>query len=266
MTIDYKAEIAKVKAQLETKTVNAIVLAPSGGGKSALAGTFGVPTLYLYGSSESHGPETAIAFGNCELDAICIDKDRTPDQAFEFLITLLNDAEFLKGYGAIVVDSATALETIFRNTTRFDAACLTAQGKKNGFAEGPAILSMFNDVQGALRASGKHTLLTCILDVKDMDSETGEIMESAPRLSTYSVAEGVVLQHGDVFVVGPLTNGEKTAHRIQFGARMSKASKDLQGRVKKLLNFSPRISGVRVLPNSLPADLTAVIKLKSGVK
>ena len=264
--INYAAEIAKAKAKMEKKLINAIVLAPSGGGKSSLAGTFGVPTLYLYASSEGHGPEAASTFANCEVSPICIDSDRTPDEALAFLMAILSDKEFLNQFGAIVLDSATALELLIRETTRFAAACTTDKGKRNGFAEGPAALAIFNEILGLMRESGKHTLLTCILDVRDMDPETGEILDASPRLGTYSLAEGIVLQHSEVFVIGPLTKDDKTAYRIQFAARMSKASKEATGKVKKMLNFSPRVTGVKALPNSLAADLTALIKLKEGKK
>jgi hypothetical protein len=264
--VDYKAEIAKAKAKMERKLVNAIVLSPSGGGKSALAGTFGVPTLYLFASSEEHGPESASAFANCEITPICIDADRTPDQAIEFLIEILSNKDFLKDFEAIVVDGATALEILIRETNRFKIACMTDKGKHSSYAEGPAALSVFNEILGLLRASDKHTLMTCILDVREVDAETGEILDSSPRLGTYSLAEGIVLQHPDVFIIGPLTKDDKTAHRIQFAARMNKTSKEASGKVKKLLNFTPRITGVKDLPNSLPPKLSEVIKLKRGEK
>lgn len=105
---------------------------------------------------------------------------------------------------------------------------------------------------------------TLALDVKSMDGETGEILEASPKLSTFSCAEFTIMNFGDVMIIGPLTKDDKTAHRIQFGGKVSKASKDASGQVKKLINFTPRVSGVKTLPNSLPAKLSEVIKLKEG--
>lgn len=265
--IDYKLEIEKAKKLCSSEKLNAICLAPSGAGKSALAGTFGVPTLYLYGSSESHGPVTARAFSNCEVTPICIDKGRSPSQAFYFLKDILSDKEFLKGFEAIVLDSANCLELIIRDTDNFKLGCTSEKGKHNSFSEGPVALAMFNEVLSLLRDSEKHTVITCILDVMEMDSETKEILASTPKLSTYRLAEGVVLQHGDIFTVGPLVNGEKEDFRIQFTARMSKSSKDTSGKVKMHINFTPRLAGVtKKLPSSLPAKLSDLIEYKRKLK
>jgi len=158
--IDYAAEFAKTAKMLEGDKLNAIVLAPSGGGKSTLAGTFGVRTLYLYGSSENHGPKSARAFSNCEVVPVCIDLDRSPDQALEFLLSILNDKEVLKDFEAIALDSSNSMELIIRETERFKIGCMSAQGKHNAFAEGTVALVIFNEILTAMRNSGKHTIMT----------------------------------------------------------------------------------------------------------
>jgi hypothetical protein len=269
MTFNYTAAITAAKEKRKHKTLEAIVLGPSGAGKSSLAGTIPGKVLYLFGSGETHGPDAAETYGNGNLDAICIDDGRTADEAFELLVTLLRDKEFLKkhGYTGIVIDSATEMESIIRNTSKFRALCLTDKGKHNNFAEGDAVMRMFREVLEALRdlkvALGMHYLMTCALDVKEL-SDNGELMESSPKLTTYHVAEGLIQQFPDIFAIGPMTNGEKTAHRIQFLAGVSKTSKDAAGRIKRTINFHPRLTGVKTLPSTLPADLKEVIKLKGA--
>ena len=260
--IDYKAEIAKAKKQFSKNKIEAIVLGPSGSGKSALGGTFSGKTLYLYGSAENHGPKSAMTYGGQEVDPICIDKDRTPDDAIKLLLDILGDSAFLKGYAAIVIDSATVLEDIIRNTKEFKLSCLSAKGQHNTFAEGPAMLTIFNKIMTLLRDSDKDYLVTCILDVQSLDSDSGEIMESKPRLSTYAVAEGLIQQFPDVLVIGPMTKGDKCAHRLQFSAGVKRNSTDESGSIKKTINFRPRITGAKTLPASCAASMEEVRKLK----
>jgi hypothetical protein len=263
---DFSKAIAKAKAKLEDKKLNAIVLAPSGGGKSSLMGTIGVPTLYLYCTAESHGPQQATAFATGDITPICIDDERTADESLEFIKAILSDKEFLKSYGAIALDSITSLEAIVRESMDFKSRCLTSQNKHNNFAEPAAINAIIGEILSLLKASEKHVVTTLALDVRSLDGETGEILEASPKLSTYSCAEFIIMNFGDVMIIGPLTKDEKTAHRIQFGGKVSKASKDAAGHIKKLINFTPRVSGVKTLPNSLPAKLSDVIKLKEGGK
>ena len=271
MSFDFAKAIEEGKARRSRKTLEAIVLGPSGAGKSSLAGTFDGKILYLYGSGESHGPDAAETYGQGRLDTICLDDGRGPDEAFDALMSVLKDVEFLKKnkYTAIVIDGATELEALIRKTAEFKAMCLTNQGKHNAFQEPTAVLAMFRQVFEALRgvkaSLGIHYLVTCILDVKEI-SENGEIIDSSPRLSTYSVAEGLIQQFADVFAVGRMTNGDKVAHRIQFLSGVSKTSKDAAGKIKRSINFHPRLTGVKELPNTLPADLKEVLKLKVGEK
>ncbi len=261
---DFNAAVLKAKAKLEEKKLNAIVLAPSGGGKSSLMGTIGVPTLYLHCNSETHGPQQATAFATGEVTPICIDDGRTPDEALEFLYAILEDKEFLSSFGAIAIDSATGLERVIKESSVFMSALLTDKGKVNKFAESDVASAMFNKIIKLLQATDKHTVMSLALDVKAIDGDTGEILDANPKLSTYGVAETVIMSHGDVMIIGPMTKDDKTAHRIQFGGRVSKSSKDASGQVKKFHNFTPRVAGIKTLPNSLPAKLSEVIKLKEG--
>jgi hypothetical protein len=263
---DYAAEIAKAKAKMADKKVNLIVLGPSGAGKSSLCGTFGVPTLFLFCASETHGPDAASTRATGEVTPICLNSDKTPDQAFEFLNSMLDDAEFLAQFEAIAVDSASGLERILKETTEFRTGCLTDKGKINRFAESDVLAGMFDKIIRKMQATNKHTVMTLALDVRALDGDSGEILDAAPRLSTYGVAELVLMSHGDVCIIGPLSNGDKTAHRIQFSGKVSKVSRDAAGQVKRFQNFSPRLTGVKDLPDSLPARLSELVKLKRGEK
>lgn len=136
---DFSKAIEKAKAKLEEKKLNAIVLAPSGGGKSSLMGTIGVPTLYLYCTAESHGPQQANAFSTGSVTPICIDDERSPDDSLEFLKAVLSDHEFLKDFDAIALDSMTSIEALVRESADFRTRCLTEKGKHNNFAEAGAV-------------------------------------------------------------------------------------------------------------------------------
>ena len=84
------------------------------------------------------------------------------------------------------------------------------------------------------------------------------------------VVEGILQQFGDVLLVGKMVKDDKISHRIQFNGTVSKVSKEANGTIKKLLNFSPRVSGITLdkLPSSIPADLKklAEFKAKGGKK
>jgi hypothetical protein len=259
---DFSKAIEQAKARMDNVRLNAIILAPSGGGKSSLCGTAGVPTLYIYCMSETHGPVAASTFATGDVTPICIDDNRDPDAALEFLNALLEDAETLAPFDMIAFDSASGLEKIIRESTELKAACLTSNGKINSFMISEVMALMFSNIIKKMHATGKHTAMTLALDVKAMDSDTGEIIDASPKLQAYGVAENVIMGHSDVFIIGPLSNGEKVSYRIQFNGKVSKASKDAAGMVKRFQNFSPRVTGVKELPSSLPAKLSDVIKLK----
>ena len=261
---DFKSAIEQAKAKMKSNKLNAVILAPSGGGKSSLCGTSGLPTLYLYCSSETHGPIAASTFATGEVTPICVDEGRDPDETLEFIREILSDTAFLKDYEFIAMDSASGLEHIIRESNELKTACMTDKGKLNSFRITEVITTIFSGIIKKLQGTGKHTAMTLALDVRAMDAETGEIVDAAPKLQGYGVAEAVIMQSGDVFIIGQLTNGEKTAYRIQFNGKVSKASKDAAGQIKRFQNFSPRLTGIKSLPESLPAKLSEVIKLKGG--
>lgn len=273
MAFSFAKAAANARKDLDNRKVGAIILAPSGGGKSTLAGTFGVKTLFIFGGAESHGPVAASVHGG-DIVAVRFDQDDNgknldADDAYARLLSILDAEDEIKaaGFGAIVVDSLTEVEIVVRATTKFKAECLGSNGKHNNFGEPAATLALFRPILVKLRDlqlnTGIHYAATCPLTVSAI-GDTGEIMESAPKLSGYSVAEGLILQFPDVLVVGRMVKGEKTAHRIQFNAGVAKTSKDQLGAIKKTVNFNPRVTGVKTLPANMEASLAKVAELKQG--
>lgn len=273
MAFDFDNAEQEGQADLVSPELEVLALAPSGGGKSSLMGTFGVKTLYLYGNGEAHGPAAARVFGGPNIVPVNWDykgsTKLTAGQAYERLLEALTDLAQIKskGFGAIVVDGLTELEQLVRGTKRWENLCLTDKGKHNNFAEKDATLACVRPVLDALRTAkrslGIHYGVTCTLDVKSL-SDTGEIVESQPRLTGYGVAEGLLQQFRDIVVVGPMVKADVIAHRLQFLAGVSKTSKDASGNVKKTINFRPRVTGVAAekLPATLAADLSVLAKFK----
>ncbi len=278
MAFDFaKAEKQSLKDTSNTK-LGLMILGQSGGGKSYAAGTFGVRTLFLYGSGESHGPSAAKKEGGANVVPVAWDFDDegarlNPDKAYARLMEALSDVEGIKaaGFGAIMVDGATELEQMLRKTKKWEQLCLTDKGKHNNFAEGPATAALFRPVLDGLRDLqrnlGVHYAMTCILDIKRL-GEDGAVLESMPRLSGYAVAENLIQQFPDVVVIGRMTKADKVDHYIQFLAGVTKTSKELSGEVKKSINFNPRITGKSVseLPSSVKADLGKLAAFKAGTK
>jgi len=274
MAFNFAAATKESVQDLTNNKLGVLILGQSGGGKSSIAGTFGCKTLYLYTTGESHGAKSAAALGNKNIVPICLDytdgASLSANETYQRLADILTDVAGIKaqGFGAVVVDGATELEAIIRETNKWKALCTTKDGKHNSFAEGTQVLVMMRPVINGLkdlqRALNIHFAMTCILDVSTL-SETGEIMESRPRLSTYGVAEGLIAQFDDRIAVGRMSKGDNVAHRIQFLAGVSRQSKDLVGNIKKTINFSPRIAGkiLEDLPDTMPADLAELAAIKA---
>lgn len=273
-TFSFAKAAANARKDLDNRRVGAIILAPSGGGKSTLGGTFGCKTLFIFGGAESHGPVAASVHGG-DIVAVRFDQDDEgnnldPDDAYARLLSILDAEDAIKkeGFGAIVLDSLTEVENTVRATSKFKTECLSAQGKHNSFAEPAATLGLFRPILVKLRDLqlnlGVHYAATCPLQVSAI-GDNGEIMESAPKLSGYSVAEGLILQFPDVLVVGRMIGKTgNAAHRLQFNAGVTKTSKDQLGTIKKTVNFTPRVTGVKTLPPNIEASLAKVAEMKAG--
>lgn len=272
MIININKAIARGLSGLKKTPLQAIVLGSSGAGKSSLLGTLGVKTLYLHGTGEDHGPKAASALGGDLILPVCIDQDDNgkaldPDQVFTAIEELCRAEEFIKSNNieAIVLDGFAVLEHLAKKTTYWKVKCQTSAGKHNTFKESEATLEILTEVvdllKGAQRDHGVHIAVTCMLDVKAKAAD-GSILEAAPRLAGYGLAEGLIQQFGDVLVVGKLAKNGVSKYKLQFMTDLSKASKDEHGDLKKAMNFSPRISGVVNLPPLMDADLAQLVKFK----
>lgn len=278
MSFDFAGAVKDAQKDLTNSKVFLLLLGASGNGKSYALGTFGVKTLYLYTQGESHGPKSAKTQGAENIVPVCIDRDGekelTPDLAIKRLHTILDDAEGIKkaGFGAIALDGASELEAVFRDSERFKIACL-ANGKHNGFAEGPVTLGMFREVLVKLKKLQRelqvHVAMTCILEVKEM-SEDGTIESSSPSLQGYMVATGLVRNFDDVMIIGRMQAKGHVAYRLQLLAAATKVSADFKTKeIKKTFNFSPRLNGVDITAaggesGHIKADLSKLAELKAG--
>jgi hypothetical protein len=275
MAFDFEAAIKEASREAGQNFLGAIVLGSSGAGKSRLMGSFGCKTLYLYTTGEDHGPKSAKVAGGPDLVPLCLDfangEQLSADAAYARLLEILGSKDQLKkmGIGAIAVDGATEIETLIRGTTAWERACQTAQGKHNTYAEPATTVSMFRPVISALkdlqRSLQIHFVVSCILDVKEL-GPNGDILEAAPRLQGYTVAEAVVQQFGDVLVIGRMERNGEVKYKLQFMTEIAKSAKDEAGRMKRSMNFSPRITGATEIPPFLDADLRKCIELKGGKK
>lgn len=265
---------------VQTHLLFLALLGPSGSGKSHLAGTAPGKILYLHSSAESHGVASAGKSGG-DLLPVCFERDKTgpltAEKAYRRLLECLKPEVIKKaGVSSIVLDGLTDLEKIIRESDEFRNRCATSRGAHDKFAEVPATNAMFDRVFSALRdvqtVCGTHVVVLGILDVQKEDAATGEIELAAPRLAGYGVAVTAIQQFGDILTVGKMRKKDGTAGRvIQTGAtvnKISKASKDEGGHVKKFINFDCRLQMPvgQELPDYIKADLAEVIKLKTDAK
>lgn len=276
MTFDFDKAIAEAAKDAKSTALEALVLGSSSSGKSSLFGTFGCKTLYLYSGGENHGVKSAYSTGATNVIAAKYDVYKEdgkidPDASLANCLSALSQPEILrqKGVGAVAIDGASELEVLIRSSKAWLKACMTPKGSHNAFEETKATLAGFRPIITALkdlqRELGIHFAMSCILDVKELGS-MGEVVEGAPKIQGYSVAESLCQQFGDVLVVGRMTKNGVAKHKLQFGTDLSKVAKEESGAPKKFLNFSPRIAGIKVadLPPYEEADLSKIIALKQA--
>lgn len=280
MAFDFKKARQQAAKALKSPLLELIVLGAQGSGKSYSIGTLGVKTLYLYGTRESHGPRTASVEGGPNIEPMCIDygvypgeemkpaRSFTPDETLEFIREILNDREYIKseGYKAIAVDGLAVLEAVAKGSTDWKEKCKTTSGKHNTYKETEATQEVLGEIIGLLKGCqrdlGVHLVVTGVLDVKATDA-FGAIEEAAPRLGGYGLAESLNQHFGDIVVVGKMTKGGETKYKFQFLTDLTKVSKDEHGQQKKAMNFSPRLSGLKIDEAIMPADLSHLAKLKA---
>lgn len=267
---DFEGALERAQKDADSVALEAIILGPSGSGKSHRAGTFGCKTLYLYSGGESHGVRAAKQEAEGNLVPIRFDHDSTsPDQTLDNLLGILRNKEWIKKLGirAVYLDGASEIEFQIRNCNAWKELCKTAKGGHNAFEEPKATVTLFRPIIEALKELqsdfGIHIAMTCIVDVKEYGPD-GEIVECMPRILGYGVAESLIQQFGDTLVVSKMRNPKsgESMRRFQFMTDVVKTAKEESGVVKKSINFSPRISGVKELPPHMPASLHEVLKLK----
>lgn len=277
MPFNFGAAIAQSQRLMHQRALEAIVLGPSGAGKSYVMGTFGVPTLYIYSTGESHGPRAAhrCAAGVPGSDIIPVCMDLTEldekldgDAVLQRVLDVLGSDELFDHHkiGAVVIDGAAELETYIRASERWRKACLTQKQEHNSFAEPAATTALFRPIFNRLKELQRtreiHFAVTCMLDVKEY-GEFKDIVEAVPRLKGYSVAEMLIQQFGDVLVLSPMQRDGERKWKFQFMTDIVKTSKDLKQTVKRTINFSPRLNGVTA-PPYVDADFREILKLKQG--
>lgn len=271
---DFAKAIEYGNKESEIDKLMAIILGASGAGKSGTCGTFGVPTLMIYSAGESHGVNTAKQFGK-DIYPIPYDinldtgEALTADEAYDNLLKILDDIEAIKALkvGAIVLDSLTQLETIIMNTKNW-SALVTQKYKGNVSYAGPVTLAMFSPVKHKMQMLRKklnvHIVVTAALNVKALGDD-GSIVEAAPAMHGYNVAESILKDYRDVLILGQVTintkDGTKQAPYFQLQSSVTKSTADFTTKeVRKLLNCSNRLNGIRMdtLPSRLPADLRLI--------
>lgn len=259
-------DFSKLKQQAlaaePNSTLQLLLAGPSGAGKSTTSGTFGVPTLFLYGSGESHGPDQARVFGNDDITPLNWDyhpetgEGLTPDQSYDLLVRTLTAPDLHEHFGAVVVDGATELTfNLIRHTNKFKSICTNDKGVYNAFKEGEASLDLLKPIMGALKAlyeNKVHTVMTMILDVQQGGVD-GNVVIGKPSLPTYGITIGLVPQFNDIAIVSRVKNHPNgDGHYLQFCADIRRESKNQHGVTQKSVNFSPRLSGLSF--KDLPAD------------
>lgn len=278
---DFDALEASVQESLNSDLLFAIVLGMSGNGKSRVCGTLPGKILYLYTGGERHGSLSASAAGG-KVIPVQVDFNynkkvpyATSDEVYANVLTILKSSDSLvkAGYSSVVLDGLTELEQMVRGTKGFKEKCKTSSGGHNSFAEGAATVDMFRPVLDELRnlqrTAKVHVAVTCILDVKSLGDKK-EILEASPKLTSYGVASGIIPQFEDILVVGRMQEDEgPVEYNFQMMGNVSRTSKEANGRIKKTINFSPRISvsnhGVEI-PEYIPADFSHILKIKQTVK
>ena len=260
-------------AEVADKSGNSLflcLLGPSGAGKNHAIGTTGLKTLLITFMGESHGVKSSRKEGGDNIIPFFVDyvNDATldPDQTLARLRSVLSNPQALvdEGFKVIALDGMSELDICINNSNELKKQCMTKMGKVDGFKTAGATKSIGNGIVKTLlslqRQTGIHVLTTCIVDVREF-GDRGEVIDCAPRLSTYGFAESMLQMFADRVVVGPQTINDERVYVFDSLTDLARASKTESGVVKKAFNFSPRLSS-GVLPPIMRADLSKLIEIK----
>jgi hypothetical protein len=279
--VDIKALKAVAKAKLNTpEAVFALLVGPSGFGKSSMIGTLKGTTLFIHTRSEHHGLRAAAALGG-DMLGICIDMKEeidgsnyddvvigdllSPDQAYDKLVSVLSSD--LSGIDNIAVDSLSDLDLLLKRTSTFTNMCQTDKGRHNKFAEPEASIKLIRgvvDLLGTHHARGKNVVVTLAARVKERDGD-GKLESVELILSTYGCAEQIPRLFSEVLLLDIVEVDEEKRHACVFLAQVKREAKDVSGTVKKAMSFEPRITGVTrdKLPAFCKADFNKISELKT---
>lgn len=278
MSFDFAKFLASKPATPDSKsTLMLLLCGPQGGGKSYAGGTFGVPTLYLHGTGEGHGPVQAAtqSFKLYQKDFITgvnwdIDEKgepRGPDAAYQFLLDCLSSPDLPKHFGAVVVDGLSDLTfNLIRNTRKYNQLILTEKGVVNNFKEGPAVLDLLQPILKAitvLQSKSVLTMTTMLLDVQQMGAN-GEISLAKPYLPTYGLTTAIIPQFDDIAVISYVSaaDGLEPDHYLQFDGSLKRISKNAKTeKIEKVMMINPRITGAEA-PAIASANLAKLAKFK----
>lgn len=287
-----------------------LVCGQQGDGKTTcMASLLRGPTLLLYVSTlESHSPkylsngcslytemesstgETIPAANPDNLMAVAIDKreecdegllewlDKVPvgaaltsDQANAKLLAYLKIAGDV-GVVSVVVDSLSALMSVFKGTSTWKNMCTTAQGKHDGWQEGKAYLHLIQEMMGpmtALKDKGVNCVVTCGAKKELATANSGEVEASAftPELPSFGVVQHVVYFFPDIVPIVRSDEYPGYARVFDFEMEVKKASTDTKKVVKKYLQMTPRLLSAGCMPlTSLPADLWRLPEFVEALK
>ena len=248
--IDFRLLKTAAKNKRDTAGILAVIMGASGAGKSTACGTTGRPTLVLHTKDESHGPTSAATF-NDEVVGLCLDMDEegnevSADVAIEKLASVLQAEDLADNFGTVVVDSLSSIDLLIKKTTWFDDYCKNDKGRRNSFKEGEAVLTKIQDIvtlTDKIRSRGVHVLFTLAAHVKAMDAD-GVVETVAPVLSTFGVSEALPRLFPIVLYTAAVTVDGDRKRAFLFNTSVARESKDVSGRIKKLLNFQPRCAGI----------------------
>lgn len=272
--IDFKQMKKAAKAKQESQGMLAVVLGSSGSGKSTVCGTTGRPTLVIHTKDESHGPTSASTF-NDEVVGFCINQDDegnelSADAAMGKMFSVLEADDLSDNFGCVVFDSLSSLDLLIKKTSEFSEFCRTDKGKHNTYKETEGVLNQIQKIVSAtdtLRARGVHILFTLAAHIKAMEAD-GTVETVVPVLSSYGCAESMPRLFPQVLFVAPVTVEGEKKRAFLFNTQVKRESKDLGGRVVKMLNFSPRLAGIpdSEMPEMLPADFQKLQEFVKSVK
>jgi hypothetical protein len=268
-------DLSKECLPIKTDELFSAVLGPSGAGKSHLIGTYPGKTLYIYGSSEGHGPASASKSNKNGILAVAWDRtkddkgdlvDVPPEKILKRIKDLLNPEMLTKaGVKCVALDSWTNLMIDFKTTPQFKQRITDPKtGKPNPFKDTEALIELASGVIRDLQTLSDYhkidVITTIDLQIQSIGDD-GAILESKPSLPTFGVAKAIVQAFADVLVLGRM--GNKRTPVLQNFAMAASSSVDRETKVMtKYVEFSPRLRGVDDMPETMVADLKEILKLK----